>query len=53
MMSNLKVRKVVVVGQNGGVNLQEHVTTTDKSLDNSQEFFLIGRVVQLSPGEPT
>lgn len=38
-----------MVGQDGGVNLQEHVSTTDKGLDDGQEFFFVGQIVQLSP----
>lgn len=53
MMSNLKVREIVMVGQDGGVNLQEHVSATDESLNDGQEFFFVGRIVQLSPGEAT
>lgn len=42
-----------MVSQDGGVNLQEHVSTADESFDDGQEFFFVGRIVQLSPGEMT
>lgn len=48
-MTNLEVREVAMVDQDGGVNLQEHVSTTDKGLDDGQEFFFVGQIVQLSP----